>query len=234
MLDALGAPQSVLVLGATSDIATATVARLAARGYRSEAWHSFDGRFFDRAAWYPNIGFAKLRFGPDLIQGGAAWCPGVFPGACDRDVPRQMTAALKAATSDLIGRFCVAAETATRQRYGDGPLVRYAADLVVPERERAECALLKAVAARYVMARDGVVSAQEREREVVADLVRLLADRPAALGPLAAEDFAAAGDDAGRLRAVVDQVAVLVWDAYAAGGGDGIPQRLAEVRRELG
>ncbi len=33
---------------------------------------------------------------------------------------------------------------------------------------------------------------------------------------------------------VVDQVAVLVWDAYAAGGGDGIPQRLADVRRELG
>ena len=32
MIDALGAPQSVLVLGATSDIATATVARLAAGG----------------------------------------------------------------------------------------------------------------------------------------------------------------------------------------------------------
>jgi len=33
---------------------------------------------------------------------------------------------------------------------------------------------------------------------------------------------------------VVDQVAVLVWDAYAAGGGDGIPQRLTAARHELG
>ena len=32
MLDALGSPQSVLVLGATSDIGAATVARLAGRG----------------------------------------------------------------------------------------------------------------------------------------------------------------------------------------------------------
>jgi len=33
---------------------------------------------------------------------------------------------------------------------------------------------------------------------------------------------------------VVDQVAVLVWDAYAAGRGDGIPQLLTGARRELG
>lgn len=33
---------------------------------------------------------------------------------------------------------------------------------------------------------------------------------------------------------VVDQVTVLVWDAYAAGSGDGIPELLAEVRRTLG
>ena len=33
---------------------------------------------------------------------------------------------------------------------------------------------------------------------------------------------------------VVDQVTVLVWDAYAAGAGDGIPRLLADARRELG
>ena len=33
---------------------------------------------------------------------------------------------------------------------------------------------------------------------------------------------------------VVDQVAVLVWDAYAAGRGDGIPQLLTGARRDLG
>jgi hypothetical protein len=33
---------------------------------------------------------------------------------------------------------------------------------------------------------------------------------------------------------VVDQLAVLVWDAYAAGRGDGIPELLTAARRALG
>ena len=33
---------------------------------------------------------------------------------------------------------------------------------------------------------------------------------------------------------VVDQLTVLVWDAYAAEGGDGVPQLLTEARRDLG
>ena len=33
---------------------------------------------------------------------------------------------------------------------------------------------------------------------------------------------------------VVDQLAVLVWDAYANGRGDGLPQLLTLARRELG
>ena len=156
---------------------------------------------------YSELGAAELRAALDDLLALPSWPRGYDGGSA-------ATAALKAATSDLIGRFCTAAEAATREAFGEGPLVRYAADLVVPARERAECALLKAVAARYVMARDGVVHAQAREREVVADLVRLLAERPEELGPLAAEDWRAARDDAGRLRAVVDQVASMT-DASA-------------------
>ena len=33
---------------------------------------------------------------------------------------------------------------------------------------------------------------------------------------------------------VADQLTVLVWDAYAAGRGDGIPTLLADLRRALG
>jgi hypothetical protein len=33
---------------------------------------------------------------------------------------------------------------------------------------------------------------------------------------------------------VVDQLAVLVWDAYATGSGDGIPELLRASRRDLG
>ncbi|MFN3943688.1 MAG: sulfatase-like hydrolase/transferase [Allosphingosinicella sp.] len=70
---------------------------LAARGYHTSAWHSFQGSFFDRLKWYPNIGFEEMRFAPELIRGGADVCPGVFPGACDRDVPRLIGERLKSA-----------------------------------------------------------------------------------------------------------------------------------------
>ncbi|HWH29105.1 MAG TPA: deoxyguanosinetriphosphate triphosphohydrolase [Mycobacteriales bacterium] len=126
-------------------------------------------------------------------------------------------AALKALTSGFIGRFCRAAQDATREQAGGGPLGRYDADLVVPDRARAECGLLKAVAARYVMSREGVVAAQQREREVVTELVHALCDRaPEGLDPARAQDWAAAPDDAARLRAVVDAVAGLTDAAAVA------------------
>src|SRR5204863_286426 len=76
-------------------------------------------------------------------------------------------AAAKNLTSELVGRFCQAAWRATRAAAGDGPLARYAADLVVPRRQLLECALLKAVTAHYVMGRGGAAAQQAREREVI-------------------------------------------------------------------
>ena len=72
-------------------------AALARRGYRTAAWHSFTGEFFDRTSWYPNIGFEEMRFVDRLKVGGAEICPGVFPGACDWQVPAQIAKMLKAA-----------------------------------------------------------------------------------------------------------------------------------------
>lgn len=71
--------------------------RLASKGYHSQAWHSFSGRMFDRNLWYPHAGFEEMRFGERLMADGADICPGVFPGACDRDVPRQIGRVLKQA-----------------------------------------------------------------------------------------------------------------------------------------
>ncbi len=137
------------------------------------------------------------------------WWPRSYDGTAGAQ------AVLKNATSTLIGRFCSAAERATRAQHGEGALTRYAADLVVPAVERMECALLKAVAARYVMGRPEAEGIQAHEREVVAELVALLAERaPLALEPAYAEMYAEAGDDAARLRVVVDQVAGLT-DAAA-------------------
>ncbi|HKX80606.1 MAG TPA: sulfatase-like hydrolase/transferase [Novosphingobium sp.] len=56
-------------------------------GYETTAMHSFGGQLFDRRNWYPKIGFENLAFSDELWREGAGRCPGVFPGACDADVP---------------------------------------------------------------------------------------------------------------------------------------------------
>ena len=135
-------------------------------------------------------------------------------------------AALKNLTSELIGRFCVAARQATiaaAQLTTSGiaspsshpspmghSLTRYAADLVVPRRQRLECALLKAITARYVMNRAGVVAAQARERELLTELAHAVErGAPHTLDPLLRPSWDPAGTDAARRRVVVDQVASL-------------------------
>ncbi|MDN5749347.1 MAG: deoxyguanosinetriphosphate triphosphohydrolase [Pseudonocardia sp.] len=124
--------------------------------------------------------------------------------------PTAAHVALKRLTSELVGRFVLAAVEATRAEHGDRPLRRYAADLVVPPRAAAEVALLKAVALRYVMSDPARLAMQARQRDLLVELAAaLLAGAPGSLDPMAAEDWHAAVDDAARLRVVVDQVAVL-------------------------
>ena len=132
------------------------------------------------------------------------------------DGSRRALARLKDLTSSLIGRFSGAAQAATREAFGDGALTRYAARLVVPQDTAMEILALKGVAVAYVMApreREPVYRAQ---REIVATLVQVLAERaPVALEAQLAADWKAAADDAARLRVVVDQVASLT-DVSAA------------------
>jgi dGTPase len=130
------------------------------------------------------------------------------------DGSRRHLAALKNLTSDLIGRFCGAVQDATFAQ-GDGPFVRYAADLVVPPETAREIAVLKGIAAHYVMRADDRVALMSRQRELLAELVEgLTARAPDLLDPPYADDWKAAADDAGRRRVVVDQVASLT-DASA-------------------
>ncbi|MDT7613006.1 MAG: dGTPase [Pseudonocardiales bacterium] len=124
--------------------------------------------------------------------------------------PSSGHAALKRLTSELVGRFVVAATDATRDAHGDGPLTRYAADLLVPPGAGAEVALLKAVALRYVMSDPDRLAMQARQRELLTELAAaLLAKAPDALDPVFAESWAEAPDDDGRLRVVLDQVSML-------------------------
>jgi dGTPase len=128
----------------------------------------------------------------------------------------ETAAAVKNLTSELIGRFCGAAQRGTEAAWGT-PASRYAADLEVPRQQRMECAFLKGVTAYYVMGRAGAVAAQAREREVLTELAAALAaTAPGTLDPMFRPAYEAADSDAGRLRVVVDQVASLT-DTSAAG-----------------
>jgi dGTPase len=123
----------------------------------------------------------------------------------------------KRATSELTGRFVSAAVSATREKFGAGPLGRYSAELVVPEEFAAECALLKAIAYRYVMSRPAAASQLQLQRRLLTELVAALTERgEAALSLVLREAWQAAGSSVERLRVVIDQVAQLTDSAALA------------------
>lgn len=161
------------------------------------------------AEWYaPGVDEAELGAALDRLLALDYW-----PHQYDGTATEQ--AALKDATSQLIGRFCQAAEQATRARHGHGPLTRYHADLTVPRASRHECAVLKAVAVRYVLLRPDQQRLRARQRELLAELAEALrSSAPCGLGPLYRELFDAAPDDHTRTRVIVDQLASLT-DASA-------------------
>jgi dGTPase len=167
-------------------------------GARSEVWQTVRD-------WYlPTVEDAEMDEALRLLRAVPSWPTGAYDGS------RPAMAALKDLTSDLIGLFCTQVRDATREKYGDLPLVRHAADLVVPRETVLAIAALKGVAAHYVMRAEDRITVLVRQREVLTELVSLLRLRgPAQLMPALRADFEAAPDDAARLRVVVDQVASL-------------------------
>ncbi|MFF4268650.1 deoxyguanosinetriphosphate triphosphohydrolase [Streptomyces sp. NPDC001536] len=151
---------------------------------------------------------AELAAALDRLQ-DQPWWPHGYDGSA------VAQARLKDATSQLIGHFCLAAEAATRARYGTGRLTRYTAELVVPHETRLECAVLKAVADRYVMQRAEQERLRADQRIVVAELAEALTARaPDGLEPQFRALFDQAPDDRARKRVIVDQIASLT-DATA-------------------
>ncbi len=142
------------------------------------------------------------------LQAVGSWPQASYDGR------RGSLAALKNLTSDLIGRFCGAVQQATFAA-SEGPFVRYAADLVVPEDTWLEISVLKGIAAHYVMQDATRMALQVRQRELLTELVTRLLERDGAdLDETFASDWASAADDAARIRVVIDQVASLT-DASA-------------------
>jgi len=123
--------------------------------------------------------------------------------------------ALKELTSELVGRFATAVVSATLARHGPGPLRRYHADLVIPDRVAAEVALLKAMALRFVMSDPQRLALQARQRELITELCTALVSRaPQPLDPALRPAWQQAQSASAALRVIVDQVAALT-DAQA-------------------
>ena len=160
-------------------------------------------------AWYlPEATDEALDDVLDGLERQGSWLRGPYDGS------RRGLAALKNMTSDLVGRFCGSVQQATFDS-GPGPFVRYDATLVVPERTRLEVAVLKGVAAHYVMSSDERVQLMSRQRELLGELVEAIWRRGAdALDAVFVDDWRDAVDDAARRRVVIDQVASLT-DASA-------------------
>jgi dGTPase len=115
-------------------------------------------------------------------------------------------AGLKALTSGLIGRFCLSAQTATKDAYA----ARHRAELIVPESTRLECAVLKGITAHYVMTTDDHHAKQARQRDLITELASLITlGAPDTLEPAFRPPYLGASDDAARVRVVIDQIASL-------------------------
>jgi dGTPase len=174
------------------------------RGRRHEVWQTV-------REWYlPGVADEELDDAFAALERMRSWPEGPYDGS------RSAQARLKNLTSDLIGAFCTSVQHATHEKYGTGSLTRYDADLVVPRETGLAIAVLKGVAALWVMRAADRVSLMATQREVVAELVEALVARgPAALERPFQDDHSRASSDVERLRVVVDQVASLT-DASAA------------------
>lgn len=156
-----------------------------------------------RDRYLPEASPEELHAAIDRLRSLDYW-PRGFTGS-HRDMVE-----LKRFTSYLIGRFCVTAQIATQMAYGDGPLTRYNADLVVPDEVRQEVAVMKAITVKYVMNREGAEAEYARQRAMIAELVHALTlDEGRSLEEWLRPTYLAATTDAERFRVVIDQVASL-------------------------
>jgi dGTPase len=131
-----------------------------------------------------------------------------WPREFDRS--HRHLARLKDLTSQLVGRFALAAERETRAHFGDGDLTRYSATLLVPREQRVEVALLKSMAGYYIIKAEKSQDRYARQKIVIADLVEaVLARAPEALESYFWQEWERASNHNERLRVVIDQIASL-------------------------
>ncbi|MEU4293892.1 deoxyguanosinetriphosphate triphosphohydrolase [Kribbella sp. NPDC026596] len=157
-----------------------------------------------RRLYLPEATDAELDEGWTRLTSLNYWPGGPF------DDSRRALGGLKDLTSQLIGRFATAAEQATHAVFGRSRLIRYEADLVVPDGVRVEIGLLKGVGMFHVLNSPERQARRALQRELLTELVEALwKTAPLHLDAAFRSDFTEATDDHARLRVIVDQVASL-------------------------
>ena len=132
----------------------------------------------------------------------SAW-PHYFDGS------HRSLARLKDSTSQLIGRFVLAAEVETRRVHGDGDLSRYGANLEIPRDQKVEVDFLKSLAGHYLI---NAAHSQERyakQQVIISELVEMLLKYPHELDSFFKKPWDEASDEVAKMRVIIDQVAAL-------------------------
>nr|WP_236842371.1 deoxyguanosinetriphosphate triphosphohydrolase [Boudabousia tangfeifanii] len=167
--------------------------------------------FATTQAWYgTNISTDELGNALSRLIAQDWWLASFDGGYAD-------LARLKNCSSELIGRFVLACTAATREEYGESALGRYSAQVIVPPQVLAEITILKGLASHFVMVPREHEFDYLQQRTLLYDLADVLYEKgPSLLEPLFAAQWEAAEDDAGKLRAVVDQLASLTDNSARA------------------
>jgi len=171
---------------------------LTSAGLRNEIWQTV-------REWYAaDIELELLEAAYLRLAGLQVWPQAPY------EASRAHLAGLKNLTSALIGRFCRGVQDAVRACGVTTTLARYVADIPVPATVATEILVLKGIAAHLVMQSVDRVAEHALQRELLTELVDALVKVGSeAMEPTFHADHDAAGDDAERLRVVIDQVASL-------------------------
>lgn len=145
----------------------------------------------------------------ELIEGAASLreLP-VVAAAADFDFSLRSYAALKAMTSELVGRYVGSTIESTKKTHAGIDVGRMHGDLIIPETAASEVKLLKTLAVLYVMDDPGHLARQNRQRDRIFRVFDyLVLGAPGSLDPMYRQWFIEADSESEQIRVIVDQIA---------------------------